>query len=30
MYDLKYKALVLLNIPIGNGETARPTFEYVK
>jgi hypothetical protein len=30
MYDLKYKALELLNIPLGNGECAGPTFEYVK
>lgn len=30
MYDLKYKAIELMNIPIGNGETAGPTFEYVK
>lgn len=29
MYDLKYKALELLNIPLGNGECAGPTFEYV-
>lgn len=30
MYDLKYKALELLNIPLGNGECAGPTFEYVE
>ena len=30
MYDLKYKAIELLNIPLGNGECAGPTFEYVK
>ena len=30
MYDLKYKALELLNIPLGNGECAGPTFEYVQ
>lgn len=30
MYELKYKALELLNIPLGNGECAGPTFEYVK
>lgn len=29
MYELKYKALELLNIPLGNGECAGPTFEYV-
>lgn len=29
MYDLKYKALELLNIPLENGECAGPTFEYV-
>jgi hypothetical protein len=30
MYDLKYKALELMNTPIGNGKTAGPSFEYVK
>jgi hypothetical protein len=30
MYDLKYKALELLNIPLSNGEYAGPTFEYVE
>lgn len=30
MYDLKYKALELLNMPLANGECAGPTFEYVK
>ncbi|MHA4741306.1 ferritin-like domain-containing protein [Dyadobacter sp. MSC1_007] len=30
MYDLKYKALELLNMPLGNGECAGPTFEYVE
>lgn len=30
MYDLKYKALELLNIPLENGECAGPTFEYVE
>lgn len=30
MFDLKYKALELLNIPLGNGECAGPTFEYVE
>ncbi len=32
MYDLKYKALELLNIPLNNkeGQCAGPTFEYVK
>jgi hypothetical protein len=30
MYDLKYKALELLNIPLANGECAGPTFEYVE
>ncbi|WP_296703456.1 ferritin-like protein [Algoriphagus sp.] len=32
MYDLKYKALELLKIPLndGTGECAGPTFEYVK
>ena len=30
MYELKYQALALLNIPIGNGECAGPTFEYVE
>ena len=30
MYDLKYKALELMNIPIGNGKTAGPSFEYVE
>ncbi|TRX32755.1 hypothetical protein FNW52_16505 [Flavobacterium sp. ZT3R18] len=30
MYDLKYKALELLNIPLDNGECAGPTFEYVE
>ncbi len=29
MYDLKYKALDLLNLPLGNGEMAGPSFEYV-
>ncbi|MFZ6686858.1 ferritin-like domain-containing protein [Undibacterium sp. SXout11W] len=29
MYDLKYKALDLMNTPIGNGKTAGPSFEYV-
>ncbi|MDR6763760.1 rubrerythrin [Flavobacterium sp. 2755] len=29
MYELKYKALELLNIPLENGECAGPTFEYV-
>lgn len=29
MYDLKYKAIELLNIPLENGECAGPTFEYV-
>ncbi|NLR82417.1 ferritin-like domain-containing protein [Chitinophaga eiseniae] len=30
MYDLKYQALGLMNIPIGNGLHAAPSFEYVK
>jgi rubrerythrin len=31
MYDLKYKALELMKIPVGdNGETAGPSFEYIK
>lgn len=30
MYELKYKALELLNIPLENGECAGPTFEYVE
>lgn len=30
MYDLKYKAIELMNIPLGNGECAGPTFEYEK
>ena len=30
MYDLKYKAQELLNVPIGGGYVAGPTFEYVK
>lgn len=30
MYDLKYKARQLMNIPLGNGECAGPTFEYVE
>ena len=30
MYDLKYKALDLMNTPIGNGQMAGPSFEYVK
>lgn len=30
MYELKYKAQELLNIPLSNGECAGPTFEYVK
>ena len=30
MYDLKYKAQELLNIPLGNGECAGPTFEYME
>jgi hypothetical protein len=30
MYDLKYKAIELLNIPLSNGECAGPTFEYVE
>jgi hypothetical protein len=30
MYDLKYKALELYNIPIGKGMVAGPTFEYVE
>lgn len=30
MYDLKYKALELLNMPLADGECAGPTFEYVK
>ncbi|WP_343694364.1 ferritin-like protein [Flavobacterium sp.] len=30
MYELKYKALELLNIPLDNGECAGPTFEYVE
>jgi hypothetical protein len=29
MYDLKYKALQLLNMPLPNGQCAGPTFEYV-
>jgi len=30
MYDLKYKALELMKTPIGNGETAGPSFEFVE
>lgn len=30
MYDLKNKALELLNVPINDGECAGPTFEYVE
>lgn len=30
MYDLKYKAVELMNVPLDNGEYAGPTFEYVK
>lgn len=30
MYDLKYRALELLNMPLDNGECAGPTFEYVE
>ncbi len=30
MYELKYKAIELLNIPLGNGECAGPTFEYIE
>ncbi len=29
MYELKYKALALMNIPIANGKVAGPSFEYV-
>lgn len=30
MYDLKYQAVELMKIPVGNGETAGPSFEYVE
>jgi hypothetical protein len=30
MYDLKYKALELMNMPNGNGQMAGPSFEFVK
>ena len=30
MYQLKYKAVELMNIPVGDGYTAGPSFEYVK
>lgn len=30
MYELKYKALNLMNVPLGNGEMAGPSFEYIK
>lgn len=30
MYQLKYKAVELMNIPIGDGYMAGPSFEYVK
>ncbi len=29
MYDLKYKAVALMNMPMGDGWYAAPTFEYV-
>jgi hypothetical protein len=29
MYDLKYKAKQLMNIPVGNGQMAGPSFEYL-
>ena len=30
MYDLKYQAVELMKIPVSDGETAGPSFEYVK
>ena len=30
MYELRYKALALMNIPIGKGQNAAPTFEVVE
>lgn len=30
MYELKYKAIELMNIPVGEGYMAGPSFEYVK
>jgi len=30
MYDLKYKALELMKMPLGNGQTAGPSFEFVE
>lgn len=30
MHDLKYKALALMNMPVGNGKMAGPSFEYVR
>lgn len=29
MYDLKYKAVALMKIPVGDGTTAGPTFQYL-